>query len=523
MTISKKALADFLDRKLDDWSFLKQWTRQELLAELRTLEVRPRITSPYKHWHHQLVGLLLFCLFDGFLLFLDMGSGKTRIMLEAFAYRRRAGEASRALILALNDVNVFAIEDDASIHTPQFRCQPLVGSSEERWYDLENSDAHVFIMSYAGLRAMCTKKVKRKGRNVLVADERKIKRLCKVIDWAAYDEIHKCKNHRTATFMLCKYLSKHSRFHYGSTGTGFGRNPEDLWAEFLLADKGESLGTTLGLFREAFFIEKDNYWGGKEYTFDRRQKAEFKAAIRNRSIYYRDSEIGDMPRRRPQKILLRPEKELALHYNEALESLQTAARNNEIENNWIRLRMICSGFISYKGEDSERIQIELPNNPKIAALESFIEQVPIDVKGIIVHEFVYSGLIIERVLKELGQAYLTLNGKQKDKRGAYNKFRKDTKHRFLVMNWRSGGTGGNYQVAPYMHFYETPVSPIERKQTEARIRRRNNKYRRVYYRDPVIKGSVEEDILAYLKEGRNLYKELMDGSKCKKGFRRLRD
>ena len=90
--------------------------------------------------------------------------------------------------------------------------------------------------------------------------------------------------------------------------------------------------------------------------------------------------------------------------------------------------------------------------------------------------------------------------------------------RFLVMNWRSGGTGGNYQVAPYMHFYETPVSPIERKQCEGRIRRRSSGAKhRVYYSDSIIKDSVEEDILAGLKQGRDLYKELMsDGKKLRK-------
>lgn len=523
MTIAKKVVAKFLDRDLDDFTFLKEWRREDLLAELRELDVRPRITSPFKHWHHQLVGLLLFCLFDGFLLFLNMGSGKTRILLEAFAYRRRAGEASKALIVCLNDVNVYALEDDAAIHTPQFRVAPLVGSYEERWDTLENSDAHVFLISYAGLRNMLTKKSKNaKGRNLQKADERAAKRMLKVIDWVAYDEIHKCKDHQSVTFMCAKYLSKHCRFHYGSTGTGFNRNPEVLWAEFLLADKGESLGTTLGLFRAAYFVEKDNYWGGKVYELDKREKPALQAAIKHRSIHYRDNELGDMPKRRRQIIKLRPQKSLAIAYNEALENLREAAQAEEVKDSWIRLRMVCSGFISYKAEDSDKIELELPDNPKLPALEDFLDNVPLDCKGIIVHEFVYSGLIIERALKDAGLPYLYLNGRQKDKRGTYKQFRReDDPHRFLVMNWRSGGTGGNYQIAPYMHFYESPVSAIDRKQTEYRIRRRDSKHRRVYYRDPVIKGSVEEDILAFHKEGRNLYKELMDGGRRKKNLKRL--
>lgn len=523
MTIAKKAVASFLNRELDDWSFLKIWKRAEIWEELRNLPVRPRITSPYRHWHHQLVGLLLFCLFDSFLLFLNMGTGKTRILLEGFAYRKRNGEANRAIIFALNDVNVQSIIDDAAVHTPQFRVKALIGSSEQRWHDLENSGAHIFVMSYAGLRAMCTKRIvnKRTKKTEEKAQERLVKRLLKIVDWVAYDEIHKCKNHKSVTYACAKYISKHNRFVYGSTGTAFGRNPEDLWAQFALCDKGESLGTTLGLFKAVFFVEKMGFGGWPIWEFDKRQKPEFQAAIKHRSIYYNDREIGDMPRRVPLITKLRPAKSLVKHYNDALQMLKSAVRDEDVDNSWIRMRMICSGFISYKDADSKKIEIEIPDNPKLAALESFIEQVPLNFKGIIVHEFVYSGLIVERQLKEMGYPYLAMNGKTKDNVAVYNAFRKDTKHRFLVMNWKSGGTGGNYQVAPYMHFYESMVSPIERKQTEYRIRRRDNLSRRCFYRDPIIQGSVEEDILGFLKEGKNFYKELMEGGRRKKNLKRL--
>lgn len=518
MTIAKSAVSDFLNRELDDFSFLKEWRREDLWEELRNLEVRPRITSPHPHWHHQLVGLLLMCVFNGFLLFLNMGSGKTRILLEAFAYRRRAGHANKALICVLNDTNVFAIEDDAKIHTPQFKVCPLVGSFQERWELLEESDSHVHVVSYAGLRNMCCKTVETEKGNVFKPDEKLIKRLLKQIDWVAYDEIHKCKNHKGVTYSVAKKVSRGSKFHYGSTGTGFGRNPEDLWAQFFLCDKGESLGSTLGLFRAAFFAEKDNYWGGKEYTFDRRQQPEFQAAIKHRSIYYKDSELRDMPRRRQRTILLRPAKPLAVQYNEAIERFNAAQWGEDKKQSWIRLRMLCSGYCTYDDDEEGKVQIEFPDNPKVEQLESFLDQVPFGYKGIIVHEFIHSGKIIERVLKEHGHTFLSLNGatKKKDRRRIYTAFRKDKRHRFLVMNWRSGGTGGNYQISPYMFFFESPVSPIERKQTEYRIRRGDSKRKRVYYRDPIIQGSVEEDILQFHKEGKNLWNELMGGNSKRK-------
>lgn len=512
MTISKKAVAAFLDRELDDFTFLKQWRREDLLEELRNLPVRPRITSPHRHWHHQLVTLLLCCLFDSWLLFLDVGSGKTRILLETFAYKRRLGEASCALSVSLNDVNAYNWYDDASVHTPQYKVQLLEGSAERRWEDFYNTDAHIYATSYAGLRAMLGKRVsnkKHRGKEKIVVDPARIRELCRYIDFVAYDEIHKCKNTKSVTYSICRNISRNVPFRYGATGTAFGRDAEDLWAEFFLCDLGETLGTTLGIFREAFFNETIGFGGWRNYVLDKRTKDIFRQTLKHKSIYYKDSEIGDMPKKVPRIIKLRPPESLQEYYNKALEKLQQAVRNEDLENNWIRLRMICSGFVSYQGEDSEKIKLLLPDNPKIEALESFVEEVPLDRKGIIVHEFVASGLIIEKTLTEMGIEFCCLNGRIKNKKEVYRTFRTDPFPRFLIMNWKSGGTGGNYQVAPYMHFYESPVSPIERKQTEGRVRRRDSKVKRIYYTDPIIQGSVEQDILDFLKEGKDLYQDLM--------------
>lgn len=525
MTIAKKALSDYLNRELDDFTFLKRWKRADLLEEFKHLPVRPRITSPFKHWHHQLVALLLCCLFPGFLLFLDVGSGKTRVLLETFAYRRRLKQVKVFFVVVLNDVNAYSWEDDADVHAPQFKLKVLTGSKGKRWADFEDSDCHIYVISYAGFRTMLSKKIKGKKKKMkMVFDLTLIRRLCKKVDMVAYDEIHLCKNHKSLTFAIGRRLSRLCDYRYGATGTAFGRDPADLWAEFFLCDLGDTLGNTLGLMREAFFNEKKGFGGWKIWEFDKREKDTFRQTLQHRSIHYRDSEIGDMPRRRNKIIRLRPPIALQDYYNKALESLQIATRNAELENNWVRLRMICSGFISYKNEDSDKIQIELPENPKIDSVEDFVEQVPLDRKGVIVHEFVYSGLLIERKLKEMGVEFVCLNGaiKTKDKRKNYKQFREEDSPRFLIMNWRAAGGGGNYQIAPYMHLYETPVSPINSKQVRGRIRRRDSKYRRVFYTDSIIKGSIEEDILQYLKEGRDLYKDLMGSGADRKRLKKLK-
>ncbi len=62
-----------------------------------------------------------------------------------------------------------------------------------------------------------------------------------------------------------------------------------------------------------------------------------------------------------------------------------------------------------------------------------------------------------------------------------------------------------------MAFWESPTAALNRKQCEGRIRRKNSLCRYSYYTDFVIKDSVEEKILKYIREGRDLHSELVAG------------
>ena len=90
-------------------------------------------------------------------------------------------------------------------------------------------------------------------------------------------------------------------------------------------------------------------------------------------------------------------------------------------------------------------------------------------------------------------------------------FNNDDSVKVLVANHKTGGTGLNLQVAPYMVFYESPPSSIARSQAERRSWRMGQK-NSVFIYDLVMKGTVDERILFYNKQGKDLLKALMDGS-----------
>jgi hypothetical protein len=58
---------------------------------------------------------------------------------------------------------------------------------------------------------------------------------------------------------MCRAISFECQYGIGLSGTPFGKEVEDIWSQFYLIDFGETLGTTKGLFLEAFFNSQKNF------------------------------------------------------------------------------------------------------------------------------------------------------------------------------------------------------------------------------------------------------------------------
>ena len=111
--------------------------------------------------------------------------------------------------------------------------------------------------------------------------------------------------------------------------------------------------------------------------------------------------------------------------------------------------------------------------------------------------------------------FVSARGETKDTVQNIRKFKKDDACKILVINLATGAYGPNFQIANYEFFYESPSDPILRSQAEKRCRRPGQKKNRVYIIDPVVicKNSVEEKILEFLKEGKDLFDCIIEGQK----------
>jgi SNF2 family DNA or RNA helicase len=111
------------------------------------------------------------------------------------------------------------------------------------------------------------------------------------------------------------------------------------------------------------------------------------------------------------------------------------------------------------------------------------------------------------LVAQAGIKYTWLYGETKDKDGALQAFRTGDAQ-VLIANTASGGVGIDLQMADYQCFVETPVSPIVRAQAEARALG-PGRAGRALFMDDLVCAPIEERILGFLREGRDLLQEIV--------------
>ncbi len=517
--INKKTVDAFLSRTLDNHDWLKKLRRIELLKELESeLKLVPRFD---KLWVHQLVCFLLASTFKRFMFHLSMGGGKTSITLFSILARKLQGLKPQAIVFVPYITSVDTWIEECKTMTPDLKLVPLLGSTIENLRRLEERDGDVFVICYASSVAMLseTSLVGRAGKKKWVIDPKRTRKVFEGFDTFVADEIHKCSNIGSLTYRMCRAISLKCEYGIGLSGTPFGKDVEDLWAQFYLIDFGDTLGDTLGLFREAFFTEKKNFFSGfNEYKFDKRKLPALKKVIKHNSIHYAADEMNDLPVKRyiKRKVALPTTMEgyvsmAAAQFIQAVKSPDKANRFRVAEASYLQLRQLASGFMTVDGQNDAKVKVSFDTNPKLDLLEEYLDAMPYDSKMVVFHHFVYTNQLISDRLTKLKIKHARIWSGQKDVIGELKKFREKDDCRVLVLNDQSGSSSLNLQHANYIYFFEEPDSPINRQQGEARIWR-PGQTKPVYYIDPLMEGTVDERILYSNQQGKKLLDELLKGT-----------
>src|SRR4029077_19167945 len=236
----------------------------------------------------------------------------------------------RTLVVIPKEVNVQSWADEIVLHAPDLTYTALLGSTPDR-RKLAQAETDLYLVNYAGLQFLMAElqQVPGKKKKKRLVDEALATAFAERFDMVVFDESHKLGNSQSLVYRLCRRFTKHCPRRYALTGTPFGRNPMMLWSQFHVVDDGATLGSTLGVFRSAFFNAKENFFGGIEYEFDQRMRDDLYRMIRHRSIYYADAEYVDLPKLIEQKVRVRFSISADQQYNNILRRIKESRGNIE--------------------------------------------------------------------------------------------------------------------------------------------------------------------------------------------------
>jgi SNF2 family DNA or RNA helicase len=513
--IRPAAIDDFLRRKLDNHEWVKKLDEPKLDEAIGSLVPKPDLSGDK---FHQKIGFLLGLSFPQIYYIYEMGTGKTRLALRLLEYHYKTKNLQGwSVVLVKTDEAVGVWEDEIKKIGCRLPYVLLQGSSEEKWARLERFDQGLVIVTYIGYAAMVSelREVVRKGRKKRerVPNPGLMRHFHERVDGLVADEITACGNTQSLTYEVVRGLSFAAKVRYGLAGRPFGRDPTMIWPQMYLIDHGASLGTSLGVFREAFFVKKKNYWGGPysfDYKLDKKKEPELARAIAHRSLRYSIDECVDLPELVPMISQVPFSAEQRAYYERVTTALIKARGNfREVENAFIRMRQISSGFLGFVDDDTgEKAQIEFKQNPKLDDLMDKLDDLPEGRKAIVWHEYTWTGARICRELAKSGKKHGWLWGGTKNWNSLKNRFDNDPDFQVLVVSHKKGAFSLNLQAANYDLIFESPVSPIDREQMERRTWRQGQ-LRRVFRYDLVVRNSVDVRILAFHREGADIFKALV--------------
>lgn len=512
--IPTSAVDNYLGRSLDDHRWLKVLSAEEVDDLMAS--IRPRLRTSPRLRLHQRACFVLGVAYPKMCFFLDMGSGKTILSLELLRYWFSVGRIRRAIVFVTSDKAYPSWERQFREFDIDLPHVSLDGSSADKWQALREMDGGVVIVHYPGAVAMVTKltKIKGKDKNKRILDDTKIAEMAEWADAIVMDESTRAGSHLSITFKMLDALRPHAKVRYALSGRPHGRDPTMLWPQFKLIDDGETLGGTLGLFRAAFFTEQKIHWDptgrASEYKFIDNRKDDLSRMLQHRSITYSAEECVDLPKVVTEVVRVGLPEEAELYYKRLVDRVIGAKGNlREMKNVFTRMRQVSSGFVGFVDDETgERAEVEFADNPKLDALLELIDEVPEDRQFAVFYDFTRSGWRIADELKKRGIDCVWLWSGTKDARGDLERFTSGEVRGIVIQNRVGAYSLDGLQIANYLFVYESPVGCIDREQMERRLVRQGQEHR-VFIYDLVVRGTMDERILLFHKEGGDLFAALL--------------
>lgn len=415
----------------------------------------------------------------------DIGTGKTLTAI----YTTQLWDVDRVLVVCPTSVMGTWKEqlEDHSSYTYAL----LEGTSQNRRNIVKNDFSRFHIINYEGLKTVWADK-----KEVVIKDRGKAKKVNKFLpnrqaitksgyDCIILDEFHRVKDWESLQTQVIYDLSLFADKKIMMSGTPVAKDVRDFWAEMMVLDDGETLGSIQFEFLHTYMNLIDFGTGKhsfKEWVPKKGSVDKILKLISPKAMRYDVEECFDLPEKIYQKRYVNLSSEQIKATDAVINNLKLELGDGElsidnVENKASKLVQIASGFYyQYDAKGNRKIY----HFAKVPKIEEFISMLQTEIHGkvIVFHNFVETAHILEVRLKKAKIKSRAVRGEITNKSKQLEDFKTKPDVRVLLAHPKSGGEGLNLQCAHTIVFIEQLYEGSTlRPQCEGRVWRKGQKER----------------------------------------------
>jgi SNF2 family DNA or RNA helicase len=441
-----------------------------------------------------------------FAYFMEMGTGKSKVLIDNIAMLFNVGKINGALIIAPKGVYKNWFDSEIPSHMPDY-VEKKVGlwRTDPNAKDLKplfstGAELHILIMN---VEAFSTKKGVLFAHKFLSCHNALI----------GIDESTTIKNpnaKRTKSILSLKPLSKFRRILTGSPVT---KSPLDLFSQCQFLDSWLLNQSSYYAFRTRYAVcRKINVSGRQvEIVVGYRNLGELSEKVKPFSYRVLKDDCLDLPPKTYTKRIIELSDEQKKVYKTMKEKAIAFLNGKMVSTATVitqlmRLHQITCGHFTSDDGDVQEIK-----NNRIDQLMEILEEV--EGKAVIWAHYRYDiKKIVEAISKKYGEnSVVTYYGDTStdDRQKAITKIQdKDSSVRFIVGTPQTGGYGITLTGASTMIYYSNGYDLEKRQQSEARIDRIGQE-KPMTYIDIIAEGTVDDKIVQSLRKKVNIASEVM--------------
>ena len=453
---------------------------------------------------------------EAFAFLMEMGTGKTKVMIDEAGLLFCDGKIDCALFLAPKGVYMNWVNNELPTHlsdSTNAAVAPWISGGGNK------KQSHQLMTLLEG----------RNGLRICVMNTEALSSGTKAINYATaflrsgrgymgVDESTFIKNHssnRTKSVWKLGQLAEYRRI---ATGSPVTRSPIDLYAQFHFLGSGLLGPAAYHPFRARYAILQQKDFGGRRVLVEvgYQNLDQLTENLKHHSYRVTKDECLDLP----PKVYTTRNVDLTIEQIRMYDEMKRNAQIMLTEGDSVsatavivqilRLHQIVCGHLNT--DDGEKITV--PSN-RVTALRDVVSEV--NGKVIIWARYRFD---IEQIVRCLRHDYGENSvaefhgGNTKTRQNDADRFLNDPECRFMVSNQQSGGYGNTWVVANTVIYYSNDYDLEKRLQSEDRAHR-SGQTKSVTYVDLVAKGTVDEKILDALKRKINI-STMVTGDELKK-------